>query len=194
MEALLSKVGALDGKLQDGTPYTGADIRDIGERLRALGYNSKGTEVMYCGKTGRQLDAEIFMCPTYYQRLKHLVNEKIHARGRGPLTVLTRQPVEGRARGGGLRFGEMERDCVIAHGAAAFLKERLLHSSDEYIMPVCGRCGLIGILDRRPEKKGNFYCTSCRGRDQPKMVQLPYAAKLLLQEIQSMSIVPRLMF
>lgn len=124
VEALMSKVAALVGKEGDATPFTEVGVHDVSALLHACGYQRRGWEVMYSGHTGRPLAAQIFLNPTYYQRLKHMVDDKIHARGRGPVQILTRQPVEGRARDGGLRFGEMERDCIISHGAAAFLKER----------------------------------------------------------------------
>lgn len=116
---------------------------------------------MYNGHTGRRLTAMIFLGPTYYQRLKHMVDDKIHSRGRGPVQILTRQPAEGRSRDGGLRFGEMERDCMIAHGAAHFLKERLFDQSDAYRVHVCERCGLIAIANL---KKNSFECRGCKNK------------------------------
>src|SRR5215471_816291 len=109
----------------------------ISRLLREHGYQSRGFEIMYNGHTGRKLQAQVFLGPTYYQRLKHMVDDKIHARARGPVQILTRQPVEGRSRDGGLRFGEMERDCMISHGIAGFLKERLFDASDAYRLHVC---------------------------------------------------------
>jgi DNA-directed RNA polymerase II subunit RPB2 len=124
VEALTGKVAALSGLEGDATPFAGhgVTVSSITSKLHELGYQRHGMEVMYNGHTGRQMDALIFMNPTYYQRLKHMVDDKIHARSRGPVQLLTRQPVEGRARMGGLRFGEMERDCVVSHGCASFLK------------------------------------------------------------------------
>ena len=122
VEALMSKVAACMGKEGDATPFTSVTVDNISHALHRCGYQSRGWEVMYNGHTGQRLQAQIFLNPTYYQRLKHMVDDKIHSRGRGPTQVLTRQPVEGRARDGGLRFGEMERDCIISHGAASFLK------------------------------------------------------------------------
>jgi DNA-directed RNA polymerase II subunit RPB2 len=143
IECLLSKVGALKGCEGDATPFTDVTITNISDLLRSAGYQSRGFEVMYNGQTGRKLRAQIFLGPTYYQRLRHMVDDKIHARSRGPVQILTRQPVEGRARDGGLRFGEMERDCMISHGAAAFLKERLFEVSDAYRVHICEICGLM---------------------------------------------------
>jgi DNA-directed RNA polymerase II subunit RPB2 len=143
IECLLSKVGALSGQEGDATPFTNVTVSVVSELLRSHGYQSRGFEVMYNGHTGKKLRAQIFLGPTYYQRLRHMVDDKIHARSRGPVQILTRQPVEGRAREGGLRFGEMERDCMIAHGAASFLKERLFDVSDAYRVHICEICGLM---------------------------------------------------
>jgi DNA-directed RNA polymerase II subunit RPB2 len=143
VECLLSKVGSLEGKEGDATPFTDVTVESVSKLLAEHGYQQRGFEVMYNGHTGKKLRAQVFLGPTYYQRLRHMVDDKIHARARGPLQILTRQPVEGRARDGGLRFGEMERDCMIAHGAAAFLKERLFEVSDAYRVHVCEICGLM---------------------------------------------------
>lgn len=120
---------------------------------------------MYNGHTGRKLEAQIFIGPTYYQRLKHMVDDKIHSRARGPVQILTRQPVEGRSRDGGLRFGEMERDCMISHGAAQFMKERLFDQSDAYRVHICDICGLIAVANLR---KNTFECKNCRNKTQVK--------------------------
>jgi DNA-directed RNA polymerase II subunit RPB2 len=143
IECLLSKVGSLRGCEGDATPFTDVTVTNVSKLLRENGYQSRGFEIMYNGHTGKKLRAQVFLGPTYYQRLRHMVDDKIHARARGPVQILTRQPVEGRARDGGLRFGEMERDCMIAHGAAAFLKERLFEVSDAYRVHVCEKCGLM---------------------------------------------------
>lgn len=143
IECLLSKVGSLRGSEGDATPFTDVTVTNVSDLLREHGYQSRGFEVMYNGHTGKKLRAQIFLGPTYYQRLRHMVDDKIHARARGPVQILTRQPVEGRARDGGLRFGEMERDCMISHGAASFLKERLFEVSDAYRVHICKLCGLM---------------------------------------------------
>ena len=143
IECQLSKVSSLRGFEGDATPFTDVTVDSVSRLLREHGYQSRGFEVMYNGHTGRKLRAQIFFGPTYYQRLRHMVDDKIHARARGPVQILTRQPVEGRARDGGLRFGEMERDCMIAHGASAFLKERLFEVSDAFRVHICDICGLM---------------------------------------------------
>ena len=143
IECQLSKVSSLIGNEGDATPFTSVTVSDISDLLRENNYQSRGFEVMHNGHTGKKLVAQIYLGPTYYQRLRHMVDDKIHSRARGPTQILTRQPVEGRARDGGLRFGEMERDCMIAHGASSFLKERLFDVSDPFRVHVCDICGLM---------------------------------------------------
>ncbi|KAI9032401.1 DNA-directed RNA polymerase II subunit RPB2 [Hyaloraphidium curvatum] len=189
VECLLSKVGALLGDEGDATPFTDVTVEGISQALFKCGYQQRGFEVMYNGHTGRKLQANIFLGPTYYQRLKHMVDDKIHARARGPVTILTRQPVEGRSRDGGLRFGEMERDCMISHGAAQFLKERLFNVSDAYRVHVCQICGLFAIANM---KKNTYECRSCSNKTEIAQVWMPYAAKLLFQELMAMNIAPRM--
>lgn len=191
VEALMSKVAACMGKEGDATPFTSVTVENISRALHACGYQSRGWEVMYNGHTGRQLQAQIFLNPTYYQRLKHMVDDKMHSRGRGPVQILTRQPVEGRARDGGLRFGEMERDCIISHGAAAFLKERLYYQSDAYRVHVCEKCGLIAVANLR---KKSYHCQACKATTGIVQVFMPYACKLLFQELMAMCIAPRMQF
>lgn len=161
IECIMGKVAAHMGKEGDATPFTDVTVDNISKALHKCGYQMRGFERMYNGHTGRPLTATIFLGPTYYQRLKHMVDDKIHSRGRGPVQILTRQPAEGRSRDGGLRFGEMERDCMIAHGAAHFLKERLFDQSDAYRVHVCERCGLIAIANL---KKYSFECRSCKNK------------------------------
>jgi DNA-directed RNA polymerase II subunit RPB2 len=198
VECLLSKVSSLDGTEGDATPFTDVTVESISQTLASYGYQQRGFEVLYNGHTGRKLNAQIFTGPTYYQRLKHMVDDKIHSRARGPVQILTRQPVEGRSRDGGLRFGEMERDCMISHGAAQFLKvnlfnsrkERVFDVSDAYRTHVCDLCGLMAIANL---KKNSFECRTCKNKTQISQIYIPYAFKLLCQELLAMNIAPRLM-
>jgi DNA-directed RNA polymerase II subunit RPB2 len=192
VECLQSKVGALTGKEGDATPFTDVSVDQIAGVLHELGYHRHGNEVMYSGHTGRMIHAKIFLGPTFYQRLKHLVDDKIHARSRGPVTMLTRQPMEGRARDGGLRMGEMERDCLISHGVSSFLRDRMFANSDPYSVYVCTHCGLIAHADLR---KRAFWCNNrdCQhAKADIVRVHIPYACKLLFQELMAMCIAPRI--
>lgn len=190
IECLLSKVGALQGQEGDATPFTDVTVTSVSQILAAAGFQQRGFEVMYNGHTGKKLNAQVFLGPTYYQRLRHMVDDKIHARARGPLQILTRQPVEGRARDGGLRFGEMERDCMIAHGASAFLKERLLDVSDAFRVHICEICGLMTPI--ASIKKQQFECRPCKNKTKIAQVIIPYAAKLLFQELAAMNVATRM--
>ena len=190
IECLLGKTGTILGMEGDSTPFTGLDPKKISDILTThCGMDDCGNEVLYNGLTGEQLLVNIFIGPTFYQRLKHMVVDKYHSRSTGPVVLLTRQPAEGRTRDGGLRFGEMERDCIISHGAAAFLKERLLDVSDNYKVYVCNKCYMIGSVN---EKKNIYKCDHCPNTTVFNEIRLPYACKLLIQELISMSIVPRL--
>jgi DNA-directed RNA polymerase II subunit RPB2 len=184
METVLGKACVMEGTFGDSTPFDGNNddgnlVYSFCDRLKSVGFEQHGWEELYNGMSGEPLKAKIFMGPTYYQRLKHMVSEKQHSRSSGSVTILTRQPLEGRSREGGLRFGEMERDCMIAHGTSAFLKERLFEMSDPYQVIVCNKCGII--------VPSSSYCKGC-DEDNVSKVNLPYASKLLIQELQSMSI------
>jgi len=189
IECLASKIACFRGEEGDGTAFQNVTVKHLCKELHSLGYQSRGNEVMYNGHTGRKFDTMIFLGPTYYQRLKHLVDDKIQSRSRGKVQILTRQPTEGRSREGGLRFGEMERDCMISHGAARFLKERLFEVSDRYIVPVCETCGLFAIAN---ERDNTYKCNGCNNTTKICMVEIPYACKLLIQELMAMMIAPRL--
>lgn len=190
VETLLGKVSSLLGDEGDATPFMDdVTVEKISTFLTELGYQKHGNECMYNGHTGKPLESLIFLGPTFYQRLKHLVDDKIHARSRGPVTMLTRQPMEGRGRAGGLRMGEMERDCLISHGAANFLRDRLYANSDPYRVHVCDECGMIAIANLR---KQTFDCGYCNNKTRFSQIHIPYAGKLLFQELMSMCIVPRI--
>jgi len=190
IECLLSKVASLKGFEGDATPFaTDNTVDNISAQLHAEGYQNRGNEVMYHGHTGRRMEAQLFMGPIYYQRLKHLVEDKMFCRATGRVQGLTRQPAEGRSKGGGLRFGEMERDVMIAHGSSQFLKERLLYQSDLYYLHICETCGMIATAKLATN---TFSCNYCRNNAQITQILLPYACKLLFQELVSMNIAPRL--
>jgi DNA-directed RNA polymerase III subunit RPC2 len=183
LELVSGKVGVLHGKIGDSTVFGGDKIEDMSRQLIAKGYEYSGKEFLTSGITGEPLSAYIFFGPIFYQKLKHMVADKMHARAKGPRAVLTRQPTEGRSRDGGLRLGEMERDCLIGYGASNMLLERLMLSSDAFTAACCQKCGLLGYQG---------WCQYCRSSLHMTPLRIPYAAKLLFQELQSMNIVPRL--
>jgi DNA-directed RNA polymerase II subunit RPB2 len=188
-ETLLGKVLLELGMFGDGTSFGDLSISDISNELIKLGYESYGNEVMYDGLSGTQLESNIFIGPVFYQRLKHMVIDKQHSRSIGPMVNLTRQPAEGRARDGGLRFGEMERDCMISHGASSFTKGRMYDSSDKYHVHVCTSCGLYAAYN---EVSNIHYCRNCDNRTDFVRVNIPYSCKLLFQELMTMNIAPRI--
>lgn len=191
IELLSGKAGLTVGRAGYGTAFgdqvphdTGADrVSDLGRTLVAAGYSYHGKDALTSGVTGEQLPAYVFFGPIYYQKLKHMVLDKMHARSCGRKMMLTRQPTEGRQKEGGLRVGEMERDCLVGYGAAMLLNERLMLSSDKFHIHVCGHCGLLGY---------SGYCKHCGSGADVSKVALPYACKLLFQEMMAMNIVPRI--
>lgn len=190
LECVLGKVGCMEGVCQDSTAFEHNEdsMTEALERLKAYGFEKHGNERLINGMTGKMMEHAIFVGPTYYQRLKHMVDDKIHSRSRGPVQILTRQPVEGRTRDGGLRTGEMERDAIISHGASAFLKDRLFNQSDAYRVHVCKKCGLMAVADAQNHK---FFCKSCMIPDVAQ-VDIPFATKLLFQELISVGVTPRI--
>ena len=190
MESITGKAAALRGRQFDGSAFVGEKLDDVKEIMDQTGFKYSGKEIMYDGRTGKSFPVEVFIGVVYYQKLHHMVADKIHARARGQVQMLTKQPTEGRARGGGLRFGEMERDCLIAYGASMILKDRLLDESDKAEIFVCERCGLVAYHNVKQRK---YVCRVCGDKAKVSSITVAYAFKLLLQEMQSLNIAPRLL-
>ena len=187
-ESILGKACVHLGCRGDGTAFNNISFENISDLLMKCGMEKHGNEIVINGQTGEQVPCAIFVGPIYEQRLKHMVDDKIHSRATGPKVMLTRQPAEGRARDGGLRFGEMERDCMIGHGSGLFLKERMMDMSDRYSMSIGQKEGLTAAVN--PER--NIYNTFSKEERKYSDIRVPYAWKLLMQELQSMAIAPRL--
>lgn len=188
LELVAGKTAALSGRTIDGTTFSGEHEADIRKELLELGFNEKGVETFYNGMTGEMFDAKIYVGNMYYLKLKHMVANKIQGRARGPIQLLTRQPTEGRAKEGGLRLGEMEKDTLVAHGASLLLKERF--DSDKVVVPVCEKSGLIGYYDMRRDGRA---ISPLYGEDSEMSdIEISYAFKLLLDELKSLGIYPKL--
>lgn len=187
LELVGAKTGSLSGRFIDATSFDAEPEEALRKELLSSGFREDGNETMYNGLTGEQFKVKIFIGPMYYLRLKHMVSNKIHSRARGPVQLLTRQPTEGRAKEGGLRLGEMEKDTFVAHGASLLLKERF--DSDKTVVPVCENCGLIAIHDAVKDKK---YCPICGENVEISDIELSYAFKLILDEFKSLGVYPRL--
>ena len=186
LEIIGAKASALNGEQGDGSVFNNTDESDLRKALLKLGFRDDGKECLYDGITGKEYEARIMIGPCYYQKLHHMVANKIQARARGPITLLTKQPTAGRVKQGGLRLGEMEKDCLIAHGTSLLLKERF--SSDTYTIPICQRCGLVAIEDR---VKGRRYCPICK-KSNIVDVNMSYAFKLMLDELKCLGIYPKI--
>jgi DNA-directed RNA polymerase subunit B' len=182
LELLAGKVGSLRGEVVDGTSFSGTSKKDLEEQLEAMGFRFDGKETMYNGVTGKKIFSKIFVGDLYYLKLKYMVGNKMHGRASGKVALLTRQPIEGRARGGALRLGEMEQQALVAHGASLLLKER--YDSDKVTLPICTKCGTIAIED---SVRGKTSCPMCNSED-VEMVEVSYAFKLLLGELQGLHI------
>ena len=189
-ETLLGKVLVNLGLFGDGTSFGEYDIKDISKELLKVGFEMNGNELLYNGLTGEQIKSDIFIGPVFYQRLKHMVNDKQHSRSIGPMVNFTHQPAEGRSRDGGLRFGEMERDAMVGHGASRFTRGRMYDCSDKYEVHVCRKCGIIASYN---DERSIHFCKTCDNRADFALVQIPYACKLLFQELATMNVAPRIM-
>ena len=189
-ETLLGKVLVEFGLFGDGTSFGEYDIKKICNELLKIGYEAHGNELLYNGLTGEQIETSIFIGPCFYQRLKHMVSDKQHSRSQGPMVNLTRQPAEGRSRDGGLRFGEMERDCMVSHGASAFTKERVYDASDKFEVYVCNKCGMIASVNHKMQI---YNCNMCDNKIDFARVKIPYSCKLLFQELITMNVAPRIL-
>jgi len=189
-ETLLGMVLVELGLFGDGTSFGELTVDEISKKLLELGHEAHGNKMLYNGLTGEQIECSVFMGPVFYQRLKHMVNDKQHSRSIGPMVNLTRQPAEGRSRDGGLRFGEMERDCMVSHGASRFTRGRMYDASDKYQVYVCKKCGLIASYN---DQLHIHCCRTCDNRVDFAYLEIPYACKLLFQELTTMNVVPRIM-
>jgi DNA-directed RNA polymerase subunit B len=186
IELLAGKIGCLSGESVDATAFSGQKIEELEKQLLELGFRPDGKETLYDGLTGKPLKAKIFIGNMYYLKLKYMVANKIQMRASGKVTLLTRQPVEGRAKGGALRLGEMEKDALVAHGASLLLKERF--GSDNVIVYVCPQCGALGIKDKIHKRE---VCPIC-GQINLEPIEISYASKLLLEELSALHIFPHL--
>ena len=187
IEVIAGKAGALSGRSIDATTFDAMPEKEIRKVLESLGFRDNGTETVYSGIDGRELKTKIYVGNMYYLRLKHMVANKLHARATGKIQLLTRQPIEGRAQGGGLRVGEMEKDCFVAHGTSLLLKERF--DSDRTIVRICENCGMFGVYDSFKNKE---YCTKCGANVKISSIEVSYAFKLLLDELKSLCVYPKL--
>nr|AOE43177.1 RNA polymerase I second largest subunit [Coremiostelium polycephalum] len=194
VEIMAAKAGAIHGQFQDATAFRfnekNTAIDYFGEQLKKAGYNYYGNEPMYSGTTGREFEADIFFGVCYYQRLRHMVKDKYQVRALGKVNALTRQPIKGRKVGGGIRFGEMERDSLLAHGVSFCLNDRLMKSSDYARVKVCKLCGSTLTLLSKREHEGSVttWCTSCKSDDSTITVALPYVFTYLVAELASVNI------
>jgi hypothetical protein len=188
VECIFAKLCCIDGVLGDASVFIPIEKETIYSRLKEKSFNKYGNEILYNGYTGAQINTEIFIGPTYYFRLKHMVAEKINSRGVGKVMGLTRQPTEGRRKGGGLRIGEMERDTVLSHGISNFIKESMMERSDKFSWCICKRCGTLVAFNM---KENINLCRNCNN-DDVAVIHTPYAFKLFIQELETMGIQPRL--
>jgi DNA-directed RNA polymerase beta subunit len=201
-EMFAGPAACMEGKIVDGTAFGELSADDIAAELKKHGLSPDGELRMCDGRTGAMLRGTIFMGCIFYQRLKHMPIDKVHARSRGPIGRLTRQPLEGRSRDGGLRFGEMERDCMIAHGAHAILRDRLMEQSDKFEIVVCEKCGFFAerfnsknrshLYDTCISQTSDYYCRYCKSSEFVVPVSMPYGMILLIRELEACHISVRI--
>ena len=182
IELLAGKVGSVTGRFIDGTSFSGQKVEELEQQLKNMGFSYDGKETLYDGVTGKKLDAKIYIGNMYYLKLRYMVGNLLHARASGKVALLTRQPIEGRARGGALRLGEMEQQALVGHGAALLLKER--YDSDKTIIYICKKCGSMGIKDVIRNKT---YCPVCNSNE-IEPIEVSYAFKLLIDELLALHI------
>jgi len=187
LEMIFAKKAALSASYEYSIPFEESREGEVRKELLKYGFKSSGKEIMYDGVTGKRFEAEIFIAPCYYMKLDHLVSNKIHARARGPVTLLTKQPTEGRSREGGLRLGEMEKDVLLAHGAVVTLKERF--DSDKVSVPVCMECGSFAIHNKF---KNKLVCQICGETSKITYIEMSNSFRLMLDELKSMYILPKI--
>lgn len=202
IESMAGKSGAIHGRYMDATPFQFSEndraVDYFGEQLVKAGYHYYGSEPMYSGIYGEKMDADIYIGVVYYQRLRHMVSDKSQVRATGPINQLTRQPLKGRKRHGGIRFGEMERDSIIAHGAAFLLHDRLMNSSDRHIATLCEKCGSMISSVAKPitqqeaatikNNQPKLMCTVCKSGTTCRNVPMPYVTRYLVNELAAMNI------
>lgn len=189
LELVGGKVGSMSGRFIDGTTFNSEKEDDIRTELTSYGFRDDGTETFYNGITGERYTARIFVGNMFYMKLKHMVSKRLQSRARGPIQLLTRQPTEGRAKEGGLRLGEMEKDTLVAHGASMLLKERF--DSDKVVVSISEMCGIVAT-DEELKKKSYAMCPDSTETDVTSNIEVSYAFKLLLDELKSMGIYPKL--
>jgi len=185
MELIAGKVASLSGRIVDASAFSGEDLESLEKNLEKLGFRYDGKETLYNGITGKKMPVKIFIGNMYYLKLKYMVLNKMHARASGKIALLTRQPIEGRARGGALRLGEMEQQALVAHGSSLLLKER--YDSDKVVIPICEKCGAIAVDDKIHDKLSCPLCNS----NQIESIEMSYAFKLLLEELQGLHLLTK---
>jgi DNA-directed RNA polymerase II subunit RPB2 len=189
LEANIAKICAMLGVFADATIFSKLEFSSIGEALESLGFNYNGTEPMYCGMTGRWIDTDIFISPCFYQRLQKFAEDSMYSINSGPTDVLTRQSLEGKSNQGGLRIGEMEKDCMFSSSQTRFAAEKLLKSSDSFDIYVCRLCGKRAVVN---EKKEIVLCKICKDDADITKIHTTWSSKLFLQELESMNVGVRL--